>query len=283
MSQIHPTAIVERGAQIGKNVTIGAYSIIHSNVILEDGVTIHGHVYLDGYTTIGQNTQVYPGAVIGTKTQDLKFRGEKTFVVIGKNCQIRECVTINSSCMEGTSVRVGDNCLIMAYCHIAHNCVLGNRVIMSNNATLAGHVTIEDCAVIGGLSAVHQFTRIGCYAMVGGMSGVNRDVMPYTIGSGNSGSYRTGGLNLVGLKRHGFSLETRRVLSQAFRLLFRSGIPVACAIEKIEKELELIPEIKHWIEFCRASKRGIIGIPQARSQEATDRADCDEPAFSNEC
>lgn len=263
MSQIHPTAIIEPGARIGLNVSIGPYSVIGSNVCLEDGVVLKSHVCIDGHTTIGSGTVVWPGAVIGTKTQDLKYRGEITYVEIGKSCEIRECVTINSSCGEGTVVKVGDGCLIMAYCHIAHNCVLGNQVIMANNATLAGHVTIEDCAIIGGLTAVHQFCKIGCYAMVGGMSRVTYDVPPYTIGGDSP--YRLGGLNLIGLKRRGFSLKARNLLCQAFRLVYREDLSLHTALERIENELEQSKEIVHWLSFCRSSKRGLIGLRGASS------------------
>lgn len=256
MTKIHPTAVVERGAQIGEGVEIGPYAIVNENVILDDNVVIKAHVYLDGYTKIGKGTVVWPGAVIGTKTQDLKFRGEKTFVEIGSECDIRECVTINASCGEGTTVSVGNNCLIMAYCHIAHNSSLGNRVILSNNATLAGHVTVEDAAIIGGLSAVHQFARIGRHAMVGGMSRVTHDVPPYTIGAGSP--YRLGGLNLVGLRRHGFPLASRVALAQAFRMLYRSGLSVPEALKRTEQEIERTPEVERWLEFCRSTKRGLI-------------------------
>ena len=162
-------------------------------------------------------------ASIGTRTQDLKFRGEKTFVKIGSNCQIREFVTINSSCEENSVVSVGDNCLIMAYCHMAHNCSVGNKVIMSNNATLAGHVTVDDCAIIGGLTPIHQFVRMGRYAMVGGLSRVTHDIPPYTIGAGIP--FKFGGLNIIGLKRHGFPLKVRRELAKVFKLLYRSKLP----------------------------------------------------------
>lgn len=269
MSQIHPTAVI-KATKIGKRVTIGPYAVVNEHVVLEDDSTIHGHAYIDGHTTIGQGSVVWPGAVIGTQTQDLKFRGETTYVIIGKNCQIRECATINSSCGEQTAVRIGDNCLIMAYCHIAHNCTIGNRVIMSNNATLAGHVTIEDCAVIGGLSAVHQFARVGRYAMVGGMSRVVRDVPPYTIGAG--GPYRLGGLNLVGLKRHGFSLETRKALTKVFHLCYRSGLSVQEALQAIANEVEAFPEVQHWIHFCQTSKRGLIGFEGLRKESACETA-----------
>lgn len=257
-SQIHPTAIIEAGANIGAGVTIEAYAIVKANVTLHDGVVIKSHAYIDGYTTIGEGTTVYPSASIGTKTQDLKFRGEKTFVNIGKNCEIREFVTINSSCQEGNTVFVGDNCLIMAYCHIAHNCSVGNRVIMSNNATLAGHVTIEDFAIISGFTPIHQFVRIGGYSMVGGMSRVAHDIPPYTIGAGIP--YRFGGLNIVGLKRHGFPLKTRLELNKAFRLLYRSQLTMEEALRRTEQEVEPLPEVQHWLKFCRESKRGLLGL-----------------------
>ncbi|MBA3957538.1 MAG: acyl-ACP--UDP-N-acetylglucosamine O-acyltransferase [Parachlamydiaceae bacterium] len=267
-SLIHPTAIIEPGAKIGEGVVIEPYAIIKANVTLEDRVTIKSHAYIDGFTTIGEGTVVYPSASIGTKAQDLKFRGEKTFVKIGKNCEIREFVTINSSCQENTVVQVGDNCLIMAYCHVAHNCTVGNGVIMANNATLAGHVIVEDYAIIGGLTPIHQFVRIGRYAMVGGMSRVTHDVPPYTIGAGIP--FKFGGLNIIGLKRRGISLHVRQELAKAFKLLYRSGLSLEEALTRSETELELTPEVLHWIQFCRESKRGLIGLQKEAADEDAD-------------
>lgn len=261
---IHPTAIIDCDAKIGSNVTIEPYVIVKGSVTIEDNVTVKSHAYLDGHTTIGAGTTIWPGASIGTKTQDLKFRGEKTFVLIGKNCEIREYVTINSSCEENSIVRVGDNCLIMAYCHVAHNCEVGNRVIMANAVNLAGHVVIEDCAVVGGMTAVHQFTRIGCYAMVGGFSRVTHDVPPYTVGGGVP--YKMGGLNLVGLKRNGFPLSVRKDLSRAFKLTYRSGLSLTEALKEIEQQPELNLYVQHWVEFCLASRRGLIGFQQQTKQ-----------------
>ena len=256
-NQIHPTAVISAGVTIGNNVIIEPYVVINSpHVVLEDNVVIKSHVYIDGHTTIGAGTTVYPGASIGTKTQDLKYKGEKTYVKIGKNCDIREFVTINSSCQENSVVEVGDNCLIMAYCHVAHNCTVGNQVIMSNNATLAGHVIVEDCAIIGGMTPIHQFVRVGRYAMVGGMSRVTHDIPPYTIGGGIP--YKFGGLNIIGLKRHGFSLETRQELSKAFKLLYRSQLHISEAVNRIEQELKPLPEIQHFIHFCQNTKRGLM-------------------------
>ncbi len=261
-AQIHPTAIIAPGVAMGENVIIEPYAVINSpHVVLEDNVVIKSHVYIDGYTTIGSGTTIYPSAVIGTKTQDLKYRGEKTYVKIGKNCDIREFVTINSSCQENSTVEIGDRCLIMAYCHVAHNCVIGNGVIMVNNATLAGHVTVEDHAIIGSMTPIHQFTRIGRNAMVGGMSRVTNDIPPFTIGAGIP--YKFGGLNIIGLKRHGFPLETRRELSKAFKLLYRSQLHFEEALTRMEKELLPLPEVLHFISFCRNTKRGLMGLQRA--------------------
>jgi len=276
IATIHPTAIIEDGAIIGKNVTIEPYAIIKCNVVLEDNVTIKSHAYIDGYTTIGEGTTIYPSACIGTKTQDLKFRGEKTFVKIGKYCQIREFVTINSSCQENSIVSIGDHCLIMAYCHVAHNCEVGHHVIMSNNATLAGHVIVEDYAIIGGMTPIHQFVRIGKYAMVGGMSRVTHDVPPYTIGAGIP--FKFGGLNIVGLKRHGFSLESRKNLSQAFRLLYRSKLHFDQALSEIETAIQSSDEIQHLVRFCRESKRGIMGLAGSDLEEVLALEDSEETA-----
>jgi UDP-N-acetylglucosamine acyltransferase len=271
-TNIHPLAIVEKGAKIGKGVTIEPFGVIKGTVTLEDNVTIKSHAYIDGYTTIGAGTTVWPSASIGTKTQDLKYKGEKTFVIIGKNCDIREFATINSSCYENSKVEIGDNCLIMSYCHVAHNCTLGNRVIMTNSAMLAGHVMVEDCAIIGGMTPIHQFSRIGAYAMVGGFSRVSHDVPPYTVGGGIP--YKFGGINLIGLKRNGFSLDVRKTLHEAFKITYRSGLRLEESLKRIENELEPIDEIKHWIDFCRNSKRGLLGLqgitmegPEANEEE----------------
>jgi UDP-N-acetylglucosamine acyltransferase len=195
---------------------------------------------------------------IGTKTQDLKFRGEKTYVVIGKNTEIREFVTINASTCEGSTVSVGDYCLIMAYCHIAHNCEVGNHVIMSNNSLLAGHVIVEDYAIIGGMTPVHQFSRIGCHAMVGGMSRVTHDVPPYTVGGGIP--YCLGGINRIGLKRRCFSFDTRKALASAYRYVYRSRLHLDEALDRIAEEIEPLPEVLHFIQFCKETKRGLIGM-----------------------
>jgi UDP-N-acetylglucosamine acyltransferase len=270
---IHPMAFVEPGAIIGNNVTIEPFAVVKSNVCLKDNVTIKSNAYIDGYTTIGEGSTIFPSASIGTKTQDLKFKDEKTFVNIGKNCEIREFVTINSSCGEGTSVDIGNNCLIMAYCHIAHNCQVGNQVVMVNNASLAGHVVIEDCAIIGGLTGIHQFVRVGAYAMVGGMSRVTHDILPYTIGAGTP--FKFGGINRIGLKRRGFPLSVRMELNRAFKLIYRSQLNLEEALKRIEAEIEPIPEIHNWLNFCRESKRGLMAL-QGVASAAFDESSSDE-------
>lgn len=264
MSNIHPQAVVEPGAKVGKNVTIEPFAVVKKNVTLEDNVVLKSHVYIDGNTTIGDGTVVWPGASIGTKTQDLKFRGEQTYVVIGKRCEIREFVTINSSCQENSTVRIGDECLIMAYCHVAHNCEVGNRVVMSNSAMLAGHVIVEDHAIIGGMTPVHQFSRIGRFAMVGGFSRVSGDVPPYTVGGGIP--YKFGGINIIGLKRNKFPLEVRIALSKAFKITYRCGLHLEEAVSEIQKQVDPHPEVLHWIEFCKTSKRGLLGLEGVTKQ-----------------
>lgn len=269
MTQIHPTAIIEDGAVIEEGVVIEPYAIIKKHVRLCKGVCIKAHAYIDGHTTIGDNTVIWPGASIGTMTQDLKYRGETTFVEIGKRCQIREFATINSSTGEGEKVIVGDDCLIMAYCHIAHNCQVGNHVIMSNNATLAGHVTVEDYVIIGGLTPVHQNVRIGSHAMVGGMSRVVQDVPPFTIGAGIP--YRLGGLNLVGLKRRGFTSEDRAMMTRAFKITYRQKLPLEQALEKLMHEYPEDRWVCQWVKFCRASVRGLVDLAHVKkSHEETD-------------
>lgn len=265
---IHPTAVIEPGAKLGVDVVIEPYAVIKANVVLGDRVVVKSHVYIDGYTTVGEGTVIYPSASIGTKTQARKYNGETTYVRIGKNCEIREFVTINSSFEDGSVVRVGDNSLIMAYCHIAHHCEVGNGVVISNGVNLAGHVTVEDFATIGGMTAIHQFARIGCYSMVGGMSRITHDIPPFSLGAGIP--YKMGGLNIIGLKRRGFPLKTRKELSKAFKILYRSGLRLDDAIERMEREVEPIPEVKHWIDFCRQSKRGLICLQGISSGEEED-------------
>ena len=205
MTEIHPTAIVEPGARLGEGVVIGPYCCVGGKVELGDGVRLHSHVVVAGKTTIGPNTQIYPFASIGHPPQDLKYKGEESELVIGANNVIREHATMNPGTAGGGLItRIGDNCLFMVGAHVAHDCDIASNVILANNATLAGHVAVDEFAILGGLSAIHQFCRIGRHAMIGGMSGVENDVIPYGSVTGNRA--RLEGLNIVGLRRRGFSL-----------------------------------------------------------------------------
>jgi UDP-N-acetylglucosamine acyltransferase len=220
--KIHPTAIVSDKAQLGNNVEIGAYSIIGDFVKIGEGTVVKSHVVIDGDTTIGKNNVIYPFSTIGLAPQDLKFKGEKSKVVIGDNNQIREHVTIHLGTQDGSMVTtIGNGCLLMVAVHIAHDCVVGDGVILANNATLAGHVVVEDHVVIGGLSAVHQFVRIGKSAMIGGMSGVESDVIPYGTVMGERAFLA--GLNLVGMRRRGIDREDIHALRNFFKKLFSNN------------------------------------------------------------
>lgn len=221
MSEIHPTAIIEDGASISEGVRIGPYSIVGSNVELADGVILEAHVAVAGHTKIGSGTHIFPFASIGHKPQDLKFAGEETYLEIGANNQIREHVTMNPGTEGGGRLtKVGDNCLFMMGSHVGHDCQVGNHAILANNATLAGHVELDDFVILGGLSAVRQWSRIGTGAIVGGMTGVEFDVIPY--GSVIGDRARLAGLNLVGLKRKGVPRDQIHALRAAYRALFES-------------------------------------------------------------
>jgi UDP-N-acetylglucosamine acyltransferase len=253
---IHPTAIINKNAEIDEDVEIGPYSIIGEGVIIEKGTKIGAHAVIEGPSRIGKGCRIFPFASIGAIPQDLKFKGEKTELIIGDRNTFREFVTINRGTAGGGGKTViGSDGLFMAYSHVAHDCHIGNFVIMANGATLAGHITIEDHAIIGGLVAIHQFVRIGAYAMVAGFSGVSQDIPPYVLASGNR--TKLYGLNIVGLKRHGFLPETIRNLKIAYRILFRSGLTMAKAIEMVRKEIKGCQEVDHLISFIENSKRGI--------------------------
>lgn len=257
---IHDTALVDPGAVLGKDVEVGPYAVIGPKVTIGDGCSIGAHAVIESHVRMGKGTRVSPFASIGAPPQDLKFKGEDTWVEIGDGTTIREYVTVNRGTVGGGGVtRVGSRVLLMAYCHVAHDCQVGERVIMANAATLAGHITVEEGAFIGGLVGVHQFVRIGCFAIVGALSGVPMDIPPYVkavIGRAQKG---TGlyGLNLIALKRNGFSTETISEIRKAYRLLFRSGLPMSEALARVEAELPPSPEVRHLVEFIRASRRGV--------------------------
>jgi len=253
---IHPTAIINDGAVLGRDVDVGPYCIIGANVRIGDGTRLMSHVVIDGWTTIGSGCTVFPFACLGTQTQDLKYKGGRTFVEIGDRTTIREYVTVNSATNDGEKTIVGSGCHICAYCHVAHACVVGNDVIMSNGATLAGHVIVEDQAIIGGLTAAHQFCRIGRLCMVGGMTRIVQDCPPFMIIEGNPSEVR--GHNSIGLKRKNIAENSQRLIKEAYRILYREGLSTSQAVEKIKAELEMCPEIMHLLSFIDGSERGII-------------------------
>lgn len=251
---IHPTAVIEKGAQLGKNVKIGPYCIVGSHVVLGDNVSLMAHVVVDGRTTIGENTKIYPFASIGTAPQDLKFKGEPSRLVIGRNNVIREHATMNPGTEGGgMETTVGDDGLFMVAIHVAHDCHVGNHVIMANNATLAGHVTVGDHALIGGLSAVHQFIRIGAYAVIGGMSGVESDVIPYGRVKGERAFLA--GLNIVGLERGGFDKPQIKNLQRAFNLLFGEEGTLDQRIETVANDFSTDDLVMRMVAFARAKDR----------------------------
>lgn len=254
--EIHPTAIVEPKAEIDDGVIIGAYCIIGEGVRIKRGSKLISNVVIEGNTEIGENCTIYPFTSIGLPPQDLKYKGEKTGLIIGNNNIIREYITIHRASVGGDGLtNIGDNNFLMAYVHIAHDCKIGSNIIMANAATLGGHVVIEDYAVVGGLTAIHQFTRIGAYSMVGGFSGVGQDIPPYMIASGARA--KLFGLNTIGLKRYGFSDAIINELKKAYKILFREKRTLKDAMKKIQEDLPYTDEIKHLIEFIQKNKRGI--------------------------
>ena len=252
MPTIHPSAIVHPGAQLDDGVAIGPYCIVGPHVKLGAGTLLQSHVVVDGHTTIGRECQFFPFACIGMKTQDLKYAGGVTYAEIGDQTVLREFTTVHTGTKDGEVTRVGRKCLIMAYCHVAHGCTVGNEVIMSNSAQLAGEVQVEDLAIVGGMTGVHQFCRIGTMAMIGAATRVRQDCPPYMITEGEGTVI---GPNIVGLQRRGVPQETRSVLKEAYRLIYREGLNRSQALERIKYEIADLPEIRHLVEFYQQSSR----------------------------
>ena len=260
MTDIHPTAIVEDGSEIGQGVVIGPYCLIGADVRIGDGVSLHSHVVITGRCSIGANTKIFPFASIGTPPQDLKYKGEPSELIVGCNNIIREHVTMSPGTEGGGMVtRVGNNCLFMVGSHVAHDCIIGDHVILVNNATLGGHVSVGDWAILGGLSAAHQFVRIGRHAMIGGMSGVENDVIPYGSVIGNRA--RLSGLNIVGLKRRGFSRDTIHALRNAYRLLFAPEGTMAERMEDVAEVFHDNEPVMEIVNFIRADASRAICQP----------------------
>jgi len=253
---VHPTAIIDPGAELGSGVEIGPWVIVGPQVIIGYRCTIGPRVRLQRNVRLGADVSIGDGSIIGGDPQDLKFQGEETTVEIGEGTVIREYSTINRGTSESFKTTVGKSCFIMSYVHLAHDCHLGDGVILANGVQLAGHVRIDDRAILSGLSAVHQFVRIGRHAFVGGCSRVSKDIPPFLKAVGNP--VKLYGLNTVGLQRAGFDEDTLRELKRAYRLFFNSDLNITQALERAEKDLDRRPEVEELTRFLEASGRGVV-------------------------
>jgi UDP-N-acetylglucosamine acyltransferase len=254
--QIHPTAIVDPSAKVGAGTMVGPYSVIGANVVIGENCWLQHHVTLQGPMRAGAGNKFYAYCSIGQQTQDLKYAGEPTYLEIGDENTFREFVTVNRSTKSDGKTRIGSRGNFLAYSHIGHDCVVGNEVVFSNNGTLAGHVQVGDNAVMGGLTAVHQFCRIGRFAITGGCSKIVQDVPPFMIADGNPAEVR--GVNLVGLERKNYPADKVKLIKEAFRLIYRSKYNTGQAVEAVEKELTQSEEIREIVQFIKTTERGII-------------------------
>ena len=253
---IHPTAIVDRAAEVAADAEVGPFAIIGPRVTVGAGCRIEAHAVLERNVVLNRNVRVGYGSIVGNDPQDLKYKGEESWVEIGEGTMIREYATINRGTAAAGRTVVGQRCLIMSYVHIAHDCRVGNDCILANGVTMAGHVTIEDRAIVSGLTPIHQFVRIGTYAFVGGASRVNQDVPPFTKAVGNP--VHLYGLNSVGLQRAGFTPEVKLALKRVYRLLFNSDLTVTVGIQRARQEFGAIAEVEHFLKFVEASQRGVL-------------------------
>lgn len=255
MESIHPTALVEAGAALGKNVRVEAFAYVGSNVVLGDDCIIGHHATVEGYTSMGNENRLFPYAYVGGQTQDLKYQGGNPALQIGHHNTFREFVTVHTATGADGTTRIGDHNYFLAYVHIAHDCIVGNHVIISNNGTLAGHVTLGDHVVIGGLTAIHQFCKIGAYAMLGGCAKVVQDVPPFMIADGVPAEVRT--INKVGLERNGFSPEQVQLARQAYKIIFRQGLNHSQALTALRSHEKVDSSVfQSLIHFIENSERG---------------------------
>ncbi len=254
--KIHPSAIIGKEVFLDEGVEVGPFSIIEGRVRIGKNTKVGARVTIKGNTTIGENCRIYEGAVLGEEPQHLRYEGEESEVIIGDNVIIREYVTVHRGTkLDKMKTVIGNDCMLMTYCHVAHDCILGRGVIMASYSGLSGHVEVGDYAFIGGLAGVHQWTRVGAFAMVGGMSGVTRDIPPFTLASGPHAELY--GINVKGLERRGFTRERIEQIKRAYRILFKSGLLIREAIEKLRKHFEGNSDIEELISFIESSKRGI--------------------------
>ncbi len=255
-SRIHPTAIVEAGAQLGTDVELGAYTYVGGEVVLGDGTKLHHHAAVEGHTALGKNCEVFPYACIGGKTQDLKYQGGKPGLRIGDRNVFREYVSIHCATNDGDFTRIGSDNVLLATCHVAHDCVMGDHIVMSNGAVLAGHVTVESHVVIGGYGGIHQFCRLGSYAMLSATAKLVHDLPPYFIADGTPAEVRA--INKVGLERNGFKPDQLDRVKQIYRILYRDGLNRTQALEKLAAHpLAASAEFQRVLTFAKASERGL--------------------------
>ena len=253
---IHPTAVIHPKALIAEGVSIGPYAVIGEHATIGKDTIIESHVLIDGWTTIGERNHILSFSSIGTPPQDIGYRNEETYLIIGNDNVIRECATVHRATTKADrKTEIGDKNFLMAYSHVAHDCKLGNDIIMANSVALGGHIIIGDHAILGGIVAVHQFVKIGSYSIIGGQSAVSQDIPPYVSAAGNRAQLY--GLNLVGLKRKGFSDETIATLKKAYKIIFRSGLTQDEALRKTLAEFPDSSDVRLLVDFIRSSKRGV--------------------------
>ena len=253
---IHRTAIVDPTAHLGADVAVGPYAIVGPHVTVGERTSVAAHVVIERNTRIGAGVKVGYGTIIGNDPQDLKYKGEETWVEIGDGTIVREYCTINRGTTATGRTAIGQRCFIMTYVHIAHDCVIGNDVILANGIQMAGHVSVEDRAIVSGLVPIHQFVRIGTYAFVGGGSRVNQDVPPYTKAVGNP--LHLYGLNTVGLQRAGFGADVKAALKKAYRVVFNSHLTITQGVARARAEIPAVPEVETFLRFIEASQRGVL-------------------------
>lgn len=256
MTYIHPTAIIDESVKLGNDVEVGPYVVIKHDTIIGSGTKIDAHCIIGPWVTIGSRCEIYGGCSIGAPPQDVRYKGERSFVIIGDNNILREFVTIHRASGKDKATIIGDNNFLMAYSHVAHNCKLGNGITMANSSNLAGYVEVQDKAVIGGVVGVHQFARIGKLAMVGACSKVVQDVLPFSLVDGHPA--KAYGINVVGLRRAGYPPEIRSIIQKAFKIFYFAHPNRAKSLNLLLEEVDNIPEVEEIVEFIKNSRRGIV-------------------------
>ncbi|MEO7318237.1 MAG: acyl-ACP--UDP-N-acetylglucosamine O-acyltransferase [Chthoniobacteraceae bacterium] len=255
-TKIHPTAVIDPGARIGEGCEVGPYCVIGADVELGEGCRLQHHVSLAGPSRFGKENVFFPFSTLGQRTQDLKYTSEPTHLIVGDGNTFREFVTVHRGTTSESSTRIGNRGYFLAYVHVAHDCTVGDEVVFSNNGTLAGHVEVGDFAILGGLTAVHQYCRIGAHAMTGGCSKIVQDVPPFMLADGNPAKVRS--YNKVGMERRGFDAQTMRAVREAYRIIYRLSLNLPQAIDQMRADLPELPEIEQILAFVSSSQRGII-------------------------